>query len=199
MCVCPWMVLWYWISFAFIFVCLSQIKYPEWLLFLLCFPLFTIHQVVEVQHVCNLPCLEHFMLSSNPITNVVDYRTKVLELFEERFTELNLDGQKATEKEKVALRAVVIRLTDRYNDSLWSKPFRQFHNRVGLSSRKNSTNMSRNHQKTPFSFRPSCNSLYLNDYIVQRSERINLPRGNIIIACTYTAIWFKCSGGLQTY
>ena len=62
----------------------------------------SIHQVVEVQHVCNLPCLEHFLLSSNPITNVVDYRTKVLELFEERFTELNLDGQKATEKEKVS-------------------------------------------------------------------------------------------------
>ena len=58
-------------------------------------------QVVEVQHVCNLPCLEHLQLTNNPVATVVDYRTKVLELFDERFTELNLDGLKASEKEKV--------------------------------------------------------------------------------------------------
>ncbi|XP_041459389.1 nischarin-like [Lytechinus variegatus] len=59
-----------------------------------------IEHVLEVQHVCNLPCLEHLLLSENPVTNVVDYRTKVLELFEDRFTEISLDGHKATEKEK---------------------------------------------------------------------------------------------------
>lgn len=58
-------------------------------------------QVLELQHVCNLPCLEQLLLSGNPVTNVVDYRTKVLELFEDRFTELSLDGHKASEKEKV--------------------------------------------------------------------------------------------------
>ncbi|XP_030827981.1 nischarin [Strongylocentrotus purpuratus] len=59
-----------------------------------------IEHVLELQHVCNLPCLEQLLLSGNPVTNVVDYRTKVLELFEERFTELSLDGHKASEKEK---------------------------------------------------------------------------------------------------
>ncbi|XP_071481502.1 nischarin-like [Diadema antillarum] len=59
-----------------------------------------IEHVVEIQHVCNLPCLEQLLLSENPVTNVVDYRTKVLELFEDRFMELSLDGHKPSEKEK---------------------------------------------------------------------------------------------------
>ena len=45
-------------------------------------------QVLEVRHISSLPCLENLTLTGNPVTIVVDYRTKILELFGNRTTEV---------------------------------------------------------------------------------------------------------------
>ena len=45
--------------------------------------------VLEIHHISSLPCLEHLILTGNPITVVVDYRTKVFELFTERAAEVS--------------------------------------------------------------------------------------------------------------
>ena len=49
-----------------------------------------ISQVLEVQHLSNLPCLEKLNLKQNPVTVIVDYRTCVLELFLDRYSEVSL-------------------------------------------------------------------------------------------------------------
>ncbi|XP_076468739.1 nischarin-like isoform X2 [Babylonia areolata] len=59
-----------------------------------------ISKVEEVGPVCRLPCVEKLQLSGNPVTNTVDYRTKVLTMFGERVDEVYLDNQKASQSEK---------------------------------------------------------------------------------------------------
>ena len=59
-------------------------------------------QIIEVEHISNLPCIESLVLRDNAVTSVVDYRTKVFELFQERYAELKLDGQPASQKERVS-------------------------------------------------------------------------------------------------
>ncbi|CAG9568142.1 unnamed protein product [Danaus chrysippus] len=58
-----------------------------------------ITDVEEVQHICNLPCLEYLWLTANPVASTIDYRVKVLEQFNARMTEICLDNEKASEKE----------------------------------------------------------------------------------------------------
>ncbi|XP_022101206.1 nischarin-like isoform X2 [Acanthaster planci] len=59
----------------------------------------SIEHVVEVNHISNLPCIESLNLKDNPITSIMDYRTKILSLFQEQYTELTLDGQRTSQKE----------------------------------------------------------------------------------------------------
>lgn len=42
----------------------------------------------SVQPVGALPCLDHLILRGNPIRQVIEYRTKVLEYFGERAVEV---------------------------------------------------------------------------------------------------------------
>lgn len=64
-----------------------------------------IHNVIEVRHVAKLPCLEDLILTGNPVSMIVDYRTKVLEYFGTRASELCLDNERPTQREldKVAV------------------------------------------------------------------------------------------------
>ncbi|KAL0273176.1 UNVERIFIED_CONTAM: hypothetical protein PYX00_005911 [Menopon gallinae] len=64
-----------------------------------------IAEVSEVRHICNLPCLENLILTGNPVSVIVDYRVKVLELFGSRALELCLDNERSDQKEldKVAV------------------------------------------------------------------------------------------------
>ncbi|XP_033121708.1 nischarin-like isoform X2 [Anneissia japonica] len=59
-----------------------------------------LENIVEVGHISNLPCLEVLQMFGNPVTTIQDYRTKVFEVFVNRVSELNLDGKKASEKER---------------------------------------------------------------------------------------------------
>ncbi|KAK6177119.1 hypothetical protein SNE40_015286 [Patella caerulea] len=54
----------------------------------------------DVRPVCGLPCLESLLLMGNAVTMVLDYRTKVLELFADRVMEVSLDNEKANQKEQ---------------------------------------------------------------------------------------------------
>uniref|UniRef100_A0A8C3UWW1 Nischarin n=1 Tax=Catharus ustulatus TaxID=91951 RepID=A0A8C3UWW1_CATUS len=58
-----------------------------------------IEQIDEVKNIGNLPCLEKVMLSSNPLSIIPDYRTKVLAQFGDRASEVCLDNIVTTEKE----------------------------------------------------------------------------------------------------
>lgn len=42
----------------------------------------------DVWPIRGLPCLEHLILRDNPIRQIIEYRIKVLELFEERAAEV---------------------------------------------------------------------------------------------------------------
>ncbi|VDN06056.1 unnamed protein product [Thelazia callipaeda] len=53
----------------------------------------------DVRPVCTLPCLDHLILKGNPVQQVIEYRTKVLELFGERFAEMRLDSRKPDQRE----------------------------------------------------------------------------------------------------
>ncbi|XP_078339844.1 nischarin-like [Crassostrea virginica] len=57
-------------------------------------------QVEEVQYVCCLPCIENLFLQGNPVTQVLDYRTKVLEQCGDRVLEVSLDSKKPSQKEQ---------------------------------------------------------------------------------------------------
>ena len=46
-----------------------------------------------VRPIGRLPCLEVLILRSNPVRKIVDYRTKILELFGERCKEVGEFGQ----------------------------------------------------------------------------------------------------------
>ncbi|XP_076091391.1 nischarin-like isoform X2 [Mytilus galloprovincialis] len=65
-----------------------------------------ISQIPEVKYVCGLPCLECLYLTGNPVTAVLDYRTKVLAMFGDRVVEATLDQEKPTEKELDTVRVV---------------------------------------------------------------------------------------------
>ncbi|XP_071611810.1 nischarin isoform X2 [Heliangelus exortis] len=58
-----------------------------------------IEQIDEVKNIGNLPCLEKLILSSNPLSIIPDYRTKVLAQFGDRASEVCLDNTVTTEKE----------------------------------------------------------------------------------------------------
>lgn len=58
-----------------------------------------IDNIEEVQHICNLPCLEYLWLTANPVASTIDYRVKVIEQFNARMSEICLDNEKASEKE----------------------------------------------------------------------------------------------------
>uniref|UniRef100_A0A8B9D2I5 Nischarin n=1 Tax=Anser cygnoides TaxID=8845 RepID=A0A8B9D2I5_ANSCY len=59
----------------------------------------TIEQIDEVKNIGSLPCLEKVVLSSNPLSIIPDYRTKVLAQFGDRASEVCLDNIVTTEKE----------------------------------------------------------------------------------------------------
>lgn len=50
--------------------------------------LFIIFQIDEVKNIGSLPCLEKVVLSSNPLSIIPDYRTKVLAQFGDRASEV---------------------------------------------------------------------------------------------------------------
>ncbi|XP_064097474.1 nischarin-like isoform X1 [Macrobrachium nipponense] len=56
-------------------------------------------EIVEVSHISRLPCLETLIITGNPVATVVDYRTKVLELFSQRASEICLDNERPTRRE----------------------------------------------------------------------------------------------------
>ncbi|XP_021361093.1 nischarin-like isoform X2 [Mizuhopecten yessoensis] len=58
-----------------------------------------ISQMTEVLHVCKLPCLEELHMNNNPVTTVLDYRTKVLSMFMDRASEVLLDDHKPSQQE----------------------------------------------------------------------------------------------------
>ncbi|XP_067683735.1 nischarin-like isoform X2 [Haliotis asinina] len=58
-----------------------------------------IGQVSDVKPIGGLPCLENLLLTGNPVTIVLDYRTKVLEVFGDRVNEVVLDNQRPNQKE----------------------------------------------------------------------------------------------------
>ncbi|KAL4713016.1 hypothetical protein ACJJTC_014650 [Scirpophaga incertulas] len=58
-----------------------------------------VEDVEEVQHICNLPCLEYLWLTANPVASTIDYRVKVIEQFDSRMSEICLDNEKASEME----------------------------------------------------------------------------------------------------
>ncbi|KAM9099056.1 nischarin isoform 1-T1 [Sarcophilus harrisii] len=58
-----------------------------------------IEQIEEIKNIGSLPCLEEVVLSSNPLSIIPDYRTKVLAQFGERASEVCLDNIITTEKE----------------------------------------------------------------------------------------------------
>jgi len=51
--------------------------------------LFKNFQIDEVKNIGNLPCLEKVVLSSNPLSIIPDYRTKVLAQFGDRASEVS--------------------------------------------------------------------------------------------------------------
>ena len=56
-------------------------------------------EIAEVSHISRLPCLETLIITGNPVATVLDYRTKVLELFAQRASEICLDNEKPTQRE----------------------------------------------------------------------------------------------------
>ena len=50
-------------------------------------------ELVDVAAISSLPCLISFHLKENPVCSVLEYRTKVLELFLDRTSEITLDGK----------------------------------------------------------------------------------------------------------
>lgn len=56
-------------------------------------------EISEVSHVSRLPCLEILIITGNPVATVLDYRTKVLELFGQRASEICLDNERPTQRE----------------------------------------------------------------------------------------------------
>lgn len=56
-------------------------------------------EIPAVNHIARLPCLETLIITGNPVATVVDYRTKVLELFGRRASEICLDNERPTQRE----------------------------------------------------------------------------------------------------
>lgn len=64
-----------------------------------------INAVDEVRHISDLPSLENLVLTGNPVSQIVDYRVKVLEHFGSRAFRICLDNESTNQKEldKVAI------------------------------------------------------------------------------------------------
>ncbi|XP_026461525.1 nischarin [Ctenocephalides felis] len=58
-----------------------------------------ITDIKEIVHIGSLPCLENVRITGNPLSCIVDYRVKVLELFNARANDINLDNEKPTVQE----------------------------------------------------------------------------------------------------
>lgn len=58
-----------------------------------------ITDIKEIVHIGSLPCLENIRITGNPLACIVDYRVKVLELFNARANDINLDNEKPTVQE----------------------------------------------------------------------------------------------------
>lgn len=58
-------------------------------LYLTCVNLIINFQIDEVKNIGSLPCLEKVVLSSNPLSIIPDYRTKVLAQFGDRASEVS--------------------------------------------------------------------------------------------------------------
>lgn len=56
-------------------------------------------EISAVNHISRLPCLETLIITGNPVATVVDYRTKVLEIFGQRASEICLDNELPTQRE----------------------------------------------------------------------------------------------------
>ncbi|XP_065166015.1 nischarin [Atheta coriaria] len=70
-----------------------------------------ISDVNDVACIGDLPCLENFTLTGNPVSTIIDYRIKVLKHFGERARELCLDNEKPLQPEidkALVLRALQI-------------------------------------------------------------------------------------------
>lgn len=64
-----------------------------------------ISDIFEIQHIASLPCLENLVLTGNPVSQIIDYRVKVLENFSGKAYRICLDNESPTQKEldKVAI------------------------------------------------------------------------------------------------
>lgn len=58
-----------------------------------------IHDIEEIKHICDLPCLENLLLTGNNVATTVDYRIKVLEYFSDRAKDICLDNEKGSQSE----------------------------------------------------------------------------------------------------
>ncbi|XP_071805690.1 nischarin-like isoform X3 [Asterias amurensis] len=92
-----------------------------------------IEHVLEVNYISNLPCIESLNLKDNPITSIMDYRTKVLDLFQDQYVEMTLDGIKTSQKEidKVAILKAIQKAKDGKTKKLGMRkesPMRKRHN-----------------------------------------------------------------------
>ncbi len=92
-----------------------------------------IEHVLEVYYISNLPCIESLTLKENPITSIMDYRTKVLDLFQDQYVQMTLDGIKTSQKEidKVAILKAIQKAKDGKSKKLGMKkdsPMRKRHN-----------------------------------------------------------------------
>lgn len=59
----------------------------------------------DISCIGSLPCLENLILTGNSVTTTIDYRIKILEIFEERAKEICLDNERPSQQEldKVAI------------------------------------------------------------------------------------------------
>lgn len=58
-----------------------------------------ITELESVRTISSLPCLEVLILTGNPVSTVLDYRTSVLTMFGNRAAEICLDNEKPMQKE----------------------------------------------------------------------------------------------------
>lgn len=68
-----------------------------------------ISNILEIKHIASLPCLENLVLTGNPVSQIIDYRVKVLENFSRKAYRICLDNESPTQKEldKVAILAAL--------------------------------------------------------------------------------------------
>merc|ERR1712226_1480784 len=91
-------------------------------------------ELSDVEGVSSLPCLEYVWLKDDPLCSLLDYRTKVLELFSERAPEVTLDGIPTTSRELNTVRVLVA-----LNKAKVQQPQRERSSRSKSASRKGAT------------------------------------------------------------